>query len=194
MTTEDRSDLVVLRDVLATVGGRPALAPIHAAASALLAELDTAGADDPSVVPPGDVPDVDVPRTTRPRIDQPLGDPSPGSPAGDPPLGILDAELLDDSALDGSIGGGLGASSVGGGLGAGSVTSPAHGFTEAGVPTWDSVRDSVESRSATASGREELDRESSSGRTLEEQWNDRAAAGRSKLDEIRRSMGDRNPG
>lgn len=193
----EATDAAVLREVLAAVAGRPTLAPVHAAASALLAEIDTAGGSggSPSAVPPGDIPDVDVtdvdipdidvPRTTRPRIDQPLGDPLTGTEARDPSLGILDAEMVDDSGLDGSNGGGLGA---------GSTPTGSTGFTDGGVPTWDSVRDTIDNRTTTASGREELDRSTPAGRTVNEQWDAREAAGRRKLDEIRRSMKDDNPG
>lgn len=188
MTEDDRTDVAVLRQVLAAVAGRPALAPVHASASALLAEIDTAGnGESPSAVPPGDIPDVDVPQTTRPHIDQPLGDPPGYSPLGGTPTqlrpGIIDAELVDDSAIDGAIGGGVSS-------GFSNHDSPT-GFTEQGVPTWDSVRDKVENRTTTALGREELDHGSPAGRTLDEQWNEREAAGRKKLDEIRRSMKDR---
>lgn len=193
MTTDDRTDLAVLREVLAAVGGRPTLAPVHAAASALLAELDTSRTDsDPSVVPPGDIPDVDVPHTTKPRIDQPLGDPPGFSPLGGVPTQVgpgiidaelVDAELVDDSAIDGAIGGGVSS-------GFSNHESPT-GFTDQGVPTWDSVRDKIEDRTTTAIGREELDHGMPAGRTLDEQWNEREAAGRKKLDEIRRSMKDR---
>ncbi|WP_072807370.1 hypothetical protein [Rhodococcoides yunnanense] len=168
MTTDDRTDVAVVREVLAAVAGRPALAPVHAAASALLADLET-GERNPSSVPPGDIPDVDIPATTRPHIDQPLGD-----PPGQYGTGIIDAELVSDSVIDQSIGGGLGT-----------------GFTDQGVPTWDNVRDKVENRTTTALGREELDHGSPAGRTLDEQWNEREEAGRKKLDEIRRSMKDR---
>lgn len=182
MTADDRTDVVVLREVLAAVGGRPALSPVHAAASALLAELDTAGAD-PSTVPPGDVPDVDVPHTTKPRIDQPLGDPPGYSPLGGVPdqgrPGIVDAELVDDGAIGGGVGSGL------------SSHRSATGFSDDGVPTWDSVRDKVEHRTTTALGQEELDHSTPAGRSLDEQWNEREAAGRKKLDEIRRSMKDK---
>lgn len=177
---EGRSDVAVLREVLAAVSGRPALAPLHATASALLADLDTASSDDPSSVPPGDIPDVDIPHVTKPRIDQPLGDPLGGTPTQLPRQTIIDAELVDDSAIDGAIGGGVSA-------GLSNHESPT-GYTDQGVPTWDSVRGKVEGRSAMALGAEELDQSSPAGRSLDEQWNDREEAGRKKLDEIRRSM------
>jgi hypothetical protein len=192
MSSADRSDVTVLREVLALVSGRGALAPVHAAASALLAELDTSR-ENPSSVPPGDVPDVDVPHTTRPRVDQPLGDPPgyspgfsalPGTPK-DPSSGIIDAELVADSGIDQSIGGGVSS-------GYSNLDSPT-GFTAQGVPTWDSVRDKVENRTTTALGAEELDHSTPAGRTLDDQWNEREAAGRKKLDEIRRSMKGRQP-
>ncbi|ORI13567.1 hypothetical protein [Rhodococcus sp. 1168] len=167
-SAEDRSDVAVLREVLASVGGRPALAPVHAAASALLTEIDTATGD----VEPGDVPDVDVPGLTRPRIDQPLGD---------PPVGILDAEVVDD--------GGIGQSTGGVSSGYSAQESPT-GYSDEGVPTWDSVRDKIELRTGTALGAEELDHLSPAGRTLDEQWDERQESGRKKLEEIRRSMKD----
>lgn len=186
MATDDRTDIAVLREVLEAVSGRPALAAVHATASALLADLDPAGGnpagDDPTV-PPGDIPDVDVPQTTRPRIDRPLGDPPGYSPFGGTPgqggSGIVDAELVGDDTPGQPIGSGR--------LGHESPT----GFTEQGVPTWDSVRDKVETRTTTALGQEELDHSTPAGRTLDEQWNEREAAGRKKLDEIRRSMKDK---
>ena len=175
------TDLQVIEEILAAVAGRPRLAPVAAAASALAAELGTA---DPEPVtpdrgaPPGTVPDVDVPQVTKPRIDQPLGDPPPGAPLGGAVPGIIDAELVDD--LPGGTG-----------YGAGSVSAPIGDFSDSGVPTWDGVRDKVEQRSGTAVGEEELDRESRAGRDLDEQWNERQEAGRRKLDEIRKSMGGR---
>lgn len=186
MTSDDRNDIAVLREVLSAVSGRSALAPVHAAASALLAELDTTRAA-PSTVPPGDIPDVDVPQTTKPTIDQPLGDPPGYSPLGGMPAqvrpGVIDAELVDDSGIDGAIGGGVSS-------GFSNHESPT-GFTDQGVPTWDSVRDKVEGRTTTALGQEELDHATPAGHTLDEQWNEREAAGRKKLDEIRQSMKER---
>ncbi|MFI8564945.1 hypothetical protein ACIGGF_00070 [Rhodococcus sp. NPDC078407] len=186
------SDLQVVNDVLAAVAGRPRLAPVAAAASALAAELSTVDSEPTGPdrgVPPGTVPDVDVPQVTKPRIDQPLGDPPLGDqPLGDSPLGdtppraplggtvpgVIDAELVDDSY--GGVGGGYAGGTIG-------------DFTESGVPTWDGVRDKVDHRSGTAVGAQELDRESRAGRDLDDQWNERQEAGRRKLDEIRKSMG-----
>ncbi|CCQ16301.1 putative uncharacterized protein [Rhodococcus sp. AW25M09] len=174
------SDLQVVQDVLAAVAGRPQLAPVAAAASALAAELSTAEPATPGrTVPdpasaPGTVPDVDVPKVTKPRIDQPLGDPPPGAPLGGTVPGIIEAELVDDPL--GAAGGG----SIGGVVG---------DFTDSGVPTWDGVRDKVEHRSGTAAGAQELDEDSRAGRDLDEQWSERQEAGRRKLDEIRKSMG-----
>ncbi|WP_241665950.1 PspA/IM30 family protein [Prescottella subtropica] len=61
-------------------------------------------------------------------------------------------------------------------------------YTEAGVPTFERVRDKIEERLGTAIGAEELGRDSRSGRDLDEQWEAREKAARDKLDEIRRSM------
>lgn len=62
-------------------------------------------------------------------------------------------------------------------------------YTDAGVPTFDFVRDRIEGRVATALGREELDAETPEGRTLAQQEADRDAAARDRLEQIRRSMG-----
>lgn len=103
-TQATASDLQVLNEVLAAVAGRPRLAPLAAAASALAAEL---GAAEPEPagpdrgVPPGTVPDVDVPQVTKPRIDQPLGDPPPGAPLGGTVPGVIDSELVDDLPVGG---------------------------------------------------------------------------------------------
>lgn len=62
------------------------------------------------------------------------------------------------------------------------------GYTAEGVPTFDHVRSVVEGRSATALGAGELDRDLPEVRTLEQQEIDREAAGRDRLEEIRRAM------
>ncbi|MFD4368704.1 hypothetical protein [Rhodococcus sp. NPDC058521] len=61
--------------------------------------------------------------------------------------------------------------------------------TDAGVPTFDAVRDRIEQRAGTAAGAEELDNASAAGRSVEEQWAAREKAGKARLDEIRRSLG-----
>ncbi|MEU5844324.1 hypothetical protein [Rhodococcus sp. NPDC047139] len=62
------------------------------------------------------------------------------------------------------------------------------GYTADGVPTFDSVREKIDQRSATALGAEELARVTGPGRTLDEQYEDRKAAAADRLAEIRRSL------
>ncbi len=62
------------------------------------------------------------------------------------------------------------------------------GYTAAGVPTFDFVRERIEGRAAAALGQEELDAETPEGRTLAQQEADRDAAARERLEQIRRSM------
>lgn len=57
-----------------------------------------------------------------------------------------------------------------------------------GVPTFDFVRDRIEGRYATAQGTTELSEESQAGRSLAQQHEDREAAARERLEEIRRSL------
>ncbi|MFC3965827.1 PspA/IM30 family protein [Nocardia jiangsuensis] len=75
-----------------------------------------------------------------------------------------------------------------------SGTPPTGGYTASGVPTFDSVRDKVEQRFGTAQGREELERETSVQRSVEEQWQAREDAARDRLDKIRKSMRDEPSG
>jgi phage shock protein A len=67
--------------------------------------------------------------------------------------------------------------------------TPAGDYDEAGVPTFEHVRDKIEGRYATAQGGTELAEESEAGRSIAEQEADREAAARERLEQIRRSIG-----
>src|SRR5512139_1699941 len=90
------------------------------------------------------------------------GEPQEARPA-EPP--VIDAEIVADTPL---------------------VPDP--DYTDAGVPTFDYVRDRIENRIATASGAGELAEQSPQGASLDEQLAERERAGRERLDRIRRSM------
>jgi phage shock protein A len=62
------------------------------------------------------------------------------------------------------------------------------GYSASGVPTFDSVREKIETRYGTALGSAELDAESPEGRRVEEQYEARQKAARDKLEEIRASL------
>ena len=66
------------------------------------------------------------------------------------------------------------------------------GYTSSGVPTFESVREKIETRSGTAIGASELDAESPEGRTVEEQYDARQRAAAERLAEVRESMRDDN--
>ncbi len=66
--------------------------------------------------------------------------------------------------------------------------APGPGYTAAGVPTFDGVRDKVEHRYGTSVGAEELDEQSPAGRAVAAQWEARQRAGHERLEQIRRSM------
>ena len=72
------------------------------------------------------------------------------------------------------------------------VTTPVEpvdtGYTPSGVPTFDSVREKIETRYGTAIGATELGAESPEGRTVEEQYDARQRAAAERLAEIRKSM------
>jgi phage shock protein A len=74
-----------------------------------------------------------------------------------------------------------------------SVTTPVEpadtGYTPSGVPTFESVREKIETRYGTSIGAAELDAESPEGRTVEEQYDARQRAAAERLAQIRESMG-----
>jgi phage shock protein A len=62
------------------------------------------------------------------------------------------------------------------------------GYTPGGVPTFESVREKIETRYGTAIGAAELDAETPEGRTVEEQYEARQRAAAERLAQIRESM------
>jgi phage shock protein A len=62
------------------------------------------------------------------------------------------------------------------------------GYTPGGVPTFDSVREKIETRYGTAIGAAELDAESPEGRTVEQQYDAQQRAAAERLVQIRKSM------
>jgi phage shock protein A len=64
------------------------------------------------------------------------------------------------------------------------------GYTSSGVPTFESVREKIETRYATSIGSAELDAESPEGRDIEEQYQAREQAAAERLAQIRESMRD----
>ncbi|OBF71636.1 hypothetical protein A5750_19670 [Mycobacterium sp. 852002-51613_SCH5001154] len=67
-------------------------------------------------------------------------------------------------------------------------TPPDPGYDNAGVPTFESVREKIENRYATSLGDAELDAESPEGRSVAEQYDERERAAAERLAEIRESM------
>jgi hypothetical protein len=70
------------------------------------------------------------------------------------------------------------------------VEPPDTGYTATGVPTFDSVREKIETRYGTAIGSAELAAETTEGRTIEEQYDARQRAAIKRLEQIRASMHD----
>lgn len=68
------------------------------------------------------------------------------------------------------------------------VPEPDTGYTAAGVPTLEGVRDKIESRYGTALGATELAQETPEARSAAEQFEKREKAAADKLEEIRASM------
>jgi phage shock protein A len=65
---------------------------------------------------------------------------------------------------------------------------PDPGYDSGGVPTFDSVREKIENRYATAQGAAELDAESPEGQTIEKDYDERQRAAAERLAEIRDAM------
>jgi phage shock protein A len=66
-------------------------------------------------------------------------------------------------------------------------------YDDSGVPTFESVREKIESRYETSIGAAELDAESQQSRSIEEQYEDRQRAAADRLAEIRESMREDKP-
>jgi phage shock protein A len=64
------------------------------------------------------------------------------------------------------------------------------GYDNSGVPTFESVREKIETRYETSIGAAELDAETPEGRDLEEQYQTRERAAAERLAQIRESMHD----
>ncbi|KAA0109628.1 hypothetical protein [Mycolicibacterium sp. P1-5] len=62
------------------------------------------------------------------------------------------------------------------------------GYSDSGVPTFESVQEKIETRYGTALGSAELDAETPEGRTVEEQYDARQRAAAERLAAIRESM------
>lgn len=67
---------------------------------------------------------------------------------------------------------------------------PETGYTAGGVPTFESVREKIETRYGTSIGASELAAETPEGRTVEEQYDARQRAAAERLEQIRQSMRD----
>jgi phage shock protein A len=61
-------------------------------------------------------------------------------------------------------------------------------YTAGGVPTFESVREKIQTRYGTAVGAAELDAQTREGRTIEEQYDARQRAAAERLEQIRESM------
>ena len=62
------------------------------------------------------------------------------------------------------------------------------GYTPDGIPTFESVREKIETRYGTAIGATELAAETPEGRSVEEQYEERQRAAAERLEQIRKSM------
>jgi phage shock protein A len=68
------------------------------------------------------------------------------------------------------------------------VALPETDYDQAGVPSFDYVRDRIENRVNTSIGAQELANATPEGQSVEDQFAAREKAGRDKLEEIRRAM------
>lgn len=66
--------------------------------------------------------------------------------------------------------------------------APDTGYTPGGVPTFESVREKIETRYGTAIGSVELAADTPEGRSVEEQYEARQKAAAERVEQIRRSM------
>ncbi|MGE2737826.1 hypothetical protein [Mycolicibacterium vaccae] len=69
-------------------------------------------------------------------------------------------------------------------------SDPEPGYSADGVPTFDAVRDKIETRYATSIGSTELASETPEARAVEEQYDARQRAAAERLAQIRESMSE----
>jgi hypothetical protein len=67
-------------------------------------------------------------------------------------------------------------------------TPPDSGYTASGVPTFDAVREKIETRYGASLGSAELDAQTPEGRGVEERYEARQKAASERLEQIRASM------
>ncbi|CAN5293114.1 hypothetical protein BH09ACT8_BH09ACT8_20990 [soil metagenome] len=70
----------------------------------------------------------------------------------------------------------------------GPVIGPVSGYTASGIPTFDAVREKIETRYGASLGSAELDAETPEGRTVAEQYEARHQAASERLAQIRAEM------
>ncbi len=68
------------------------------------------------------------------------------------------------------------------------------GYDDSGVPTFESVREKIETRYQTSIGAAELDADTPEGRDIEEQYEERQRSAAERLAQIRESMHDDTQG
>jgi phage shock protein A len=68
------------------------------------------------------------------------------------------------------------------------AAEPDPGYDDSGVPTFESVREKIETRYATSVGAAELDAESPEGHSVETQYEERQRKAAERLAQIRESM------
>ncbi|OHV04787.1 hypothetical protein [Mycobacterium talmoniae] len=66
-------------------------------------------------------------------------------------------------------------------------------YTPGGVPTFDAVREKIETRYGAAQGAAELDAETAAGAAVDEQFEARQRAAAERLEQIRASMRENKP-
>lgn len=98
------------------------------------------------------------------------------------------AEITGNAPSGIPAGGVVGSAAQIGGIGAVAGGDDTSGYTGGGLPKFDSVRDKVQRRIGTAFGHRELDRQSATGRGVEEQWEAREQAARERLEQIRTAL------
>lgn len=69
-----------------------------------------------------------------------------------------------------------------------SAEPPETGYTDSGVPTFESVREKIETRYGTSLGAAELDAETPEGHAVSDQFEARQRAAAERLAQIRESM------
>ncbi len=114
--------------------------------------------------------------------------PDPNSESATPAAGKQQDQVVPDPAIADTVADSIGEAVAGSSLPPLIPVQPDTGYTPAGVPTLEGVREKIETRYGTALGATELAEGTAAGQDVAQRFEERQKAAADKLDQIRATM------